>query len=114
MLIDLLIVIMAISAVIRGRDIGFVRQLLSAIGFFGGLFLGAWLQPHTIGLAHDQSSRALITLLTTLGCAMLLLVVGELLGIVLKRRLIFKKINRYDAHLGSVISVVSLLFSVWL
>ncbi len=114
MLVDLLIVTFAISAVYRGHEIGFVRQLTSTLGFFGGLFLGAWLEPHTVRLVHTQPSRALVTLLTTLGFALALLTLGEFIGIVLKHKVLFKRLNVYDNIVGSVISVVSLLISIWL
>lgn len=114
MLIDGLILVFAISSLLRGREIGFVRQIGSTAGFFGGLFLGAWLEPHTVGLAHSSTSRTLVTLLTTLGCALALMTVGEYLGIYLKRRLAMKRVNAFDNGLGALIGVASLLLSGWL
>lgn len=114
MLIDLLIVILAIGALFRGREIGFVRQLCSTAGFFGGLFCGALLEPHVVSLAHTQASRALITLLTTLGCALILLTLGEYIGLLLKHKVLLKRINVIDNGFGSLLGIVSLLFSVWL
>jgi S1-C subfamily serine protease len=113
--IDLLIITFTVTAVFRGYDLGFVRQLFSTVGFFGGLFLGAWLEPHTVGLAHTQTSRILITFLTTLGCALILLTVGEYLGVRLKRKVVVKRIsNLFDNGLGALIGVASFLLTVWL
>jgi S1-C subfamily serine protease len=114
MLIDILIVIFAVSALYRGREIGFVRQLFSTAGFFGGLFIGAWLQPHTITLAHSQTGRSIITLLTTLGCALLLFAVGEYIGIRIKHHVRPKRINLLDNGFGGLLSIISLLLTVWL
>jgi len=114
MLVDILIVLFALSALYRGLEIGFVRQLGSTAGFFGGLFLGAWAEPHTINLAHSQDSRALVTLLTTLGCALILLTVGEYIGLKIKRKVLRKKINSVDNGFGALLGVVSLLLSAWL
>jgi S1-C subfamily serine protease len=114
MLIDLLIILLAISALYRGKDIGFVRQLFSTIGFFAGLFLGAWAEPYTVRYAHTPASRALVTLLTTLGLALILLALGEYAGVRLKSRVLLKKINSYDNGLGALLGIVSLLFSIWL
>jgi len=114
MLIDILIVVFAISALYRGREIGFVRQLFSTAGFFGGLFLGAWLQPHTINWGHSQVARLLITLLTTLGCAMIFFSIGEFIGLKLKHRVLLKRINRLDNGFGGLLSIVSLLLTAWL
>ena len=114
MIIDILVVIFAISALYRGREIGFIRQLFSTIGFFGGLLLGAWLQPHTITIAHNQTGRSIITLVTTLGCAMLLFSLGEYVGIRVKHRVRLKRFNTLDNGFGGALSIVSLLLTVWL
>jgi uncharacterized membrane protein required for colicin V production len=114
MLIDILIVIIGISAILRGHEIGFVRQLFSTVGFFGGLFIGAALEPETVKLAHSSGSRSIITIVTTLGCALILLTVGEIIGIKLKHRVMVRRINSVDNVFGSFLSIVSLLASIWL
>jgi S1-C subfamily serine protease len=114
MLIDVAIVLFALSAIYRGREIGFVRQLGSTAGFFGGLFLGAWLEPHTVNLVHSAASRSIVTIFTTLGCAFLFLTLGEYIGIRIKRRVLLKRVNLLDNSLGAVLGVVSLLVSTWL
>jgi len=114
MLVDALIVLFALSALYRGREIGFVRQLGSTAGFFVGLFLGAWLEPHIVKLAHDPAGRSVVTIVTTLGCALIFLTLGEYLGIRIKRRVLMKRVNRVDNGLGAVIGVISLLVSAWL
>ncbi len=114
MIIDILIVIFAISALYRGREIGFVRQLCSTVGFFGGLFLGAWLEQYTVHLAHSQTGRSIITLLTTLGCALIFLTIGEIIGIKLKHKVRLRQINVLDNGFGGLLSVVSLLLAIWL
>lgn len=114
MIIDIVIIILLISAVIRGREIGFVQQAFSTIGFFGGLLIGVLLEPLTVKLVHTQLSRSVVTLLTTLGCAFIFLAVGEYVGVKLKKRVVHVKLNRYDNLLGSIISVLSVLVGVWL
>lgn len=115
MIVDILIVLVLISAALRGREIGFVQQLFSTIGFFGGLFLGAKLQTYTVGLAEGQLTRFIITIVTTIGLAFLLLVTGETIGIILKRRLrVGQLINRLDNGFGSVLSIISVLIAAWL
>jgi S1-C subfamily serine protease len=114
MFIDILIVLFTLSAMFRGNEIGFVRQLCSTIGFFGGLFIGAALEPHTVNLVHTAASRSAVTVATTLGCALILLTLGEYLGIMLKHKVLLKRINSLDNILGSGLSIISLLLSVWL
>lgn len=114
MLIDALIIIVALSSLYRGRLVGFVRQAFSASGFFGGLFLGAWLQPQIVSFAHDSLSRGLLSALSTIGIAIIGLSLGEYLGIFIKKRLSMKHINHLDEALGSVLAVCTFLASVWL
>lgn len=115
MLLDSFIVLFCIFALFRGRDIGFVRQLFSTLGFFGGLFLGALLEPRAIALVHTAASRGVITISITLGMALLFLTIGEYAGIKLKHRLmVLAPLNKSDNVIGAGIGVISLLFSVWL
>lgn len=114
MIIDIAIVLFAISALYRGREIGFVRQLFSTVGFFGGLLLGAWLQHYTVQWAHNEASRSLITLATTLGCALIFLTIGEYAGIKLKHRVALNRLNRWDNGFGGLLSIISLLITAWL
>lgn len=114
MLIDILIAVFAVSALYRGREIGFVRQLFSTAGFFIGLFLGALVQPQVSNLVHNSGARTLVTLLCTIGSAILLMTIGEYIGIRAKTRFLLKPINKVDTGFGGVLSIVSLLISVWL
>ncbi|HET8709403.1 MAG TPA: MarP family serine protease [Candidatus Saccharimonadales bacterium] len=114
-LTDIIIIILVISACLRGRELGFVRQLCSTIGFFVGLYLGAaLLQPYTVKLVHSPLSQSLVTIITTLGAAIILLIIGEYLGLHAKRRLQIWKVNRLDVIFGGLLGVVSLLLVVWL
>lgn len=114
MLVDVLIIIFALSALLRGHQMGFVRQIGSTAGFFGGLFLGAWLEPYTVSLAHSQTTKAFVTLLTTLGCALVFLTVGEYVGLRLKQRVRMKSINSFDNVIGGFLGAVTLFLSAWL
>jgi S1-C subfamily serine protease len=105
--IDVIIIIFLISSI-------FVRQLFSTVGFFGGLLIGAVLEPQTVHLVHSQASRSIVTLITTLGCAFLFLTVGEYLGIFLKTKFSLKRINAVDNILGSFLAFASVLIGIWL
>jgi S1-C subfamily serine protease len=114
MWIDLLIIAAGIATIYRGRKIGFVRQLCATGGFFGGLLFGAWLEPYAVNLVHGTDTRAILTVVTTLGSAFILMTVGEYLGFHFKYRLLPKVLNGLDSGLGAVLSTVTLLLSVWL
>jgi S1-C subfamily serine protease len=113
-LIDLIIILFLVSSVFRGYELGFVRQLFSTAGFFTGLLIGALLQPLTVSWVHTQTSRSLVTLLTTLGFAFLFLSVGEYVGILLKNKLTLKRVDSLDNGFGSGLALLSVLVAVWL
>lgn len=114
--VDLIIILLAFAAFWRGRDLGFTRQFLSTAGFFGGLLLGALIQPFTVSLVDSDAMKSLVTLATTLGCALLLMAAGEHFGIKLKERLLTDKpkANKFDDMSGSWLAAVSVLLVVWL
>jgi S1-C subfamily serine protease len=113
--IDIALIIIFIGAVIRGAQIGFVSQIMSTVGFFSGLLLGAWIGPHIVHFAHTASSRSWLALLFTFGCALILLAVGEYLGIRLKSKLTHRLIiDKFDGVLGAIIGGLTLILLVWI
>lgn len=114
MIIDLFIILFLVSAFFRGREIGFIRQLFSTVGFFGGLYIGSLLQPYTIPFADNPPDRALIAIATSVGTALLLLTIGEFIGVTLKRRAMKLPINAYDNTAGAGLSIVTFLVTVWI
>ncbi|HEY1645157.1 MAG TPA: MarP family serine protease [Candidatus Saccharimonadales bacterium] len=114
LVVDLIIFVLVVVSIARGWEIGWLRQFFSTIGFFGGLFLGAAIQPSVVNLAHTTLSRTILTLALTLGLAFCLLTVGEFVGFKLKTKIHIKQLNTVDSFLGSGISLITILFSVWL
>src|SRR5947209_5017403 len=114
MLIDLLIIALAFSGIIRNRHSGFIHQLLASVGFFAGLFLGRLLEHATIHLAHTPLSRAVVTIVTILGLALVGLTVGEYAGLKVKYHWRDKRYNHIDNFFGMGLAVASVLFTVWL
>lgn len=114
-IVDVIIIILALAAIFRGREIGSIRQLCSTVGFFGGLLVGAWVSPYGVQLGHTAVSRSIITLGITLGIALIGLGVAEYLGEILKSKVqVLHKIDVVDQGLGSLVSIVTLLITVWL
>lgn len=112
--LDGLIIIVLLAAIIRGVELGFIRQLFSAGGFFAGVFLGAWAEGHLIHLAHTPGTRAALSLGIIFGCALALLVVAELIGNVVKASLEISWLDKIDRWLGSLTATVVVLVAVWL
>jgi S1-C subfamily serine protease len=112
--LDLIIIILLISAVIRGLQLGLVRQLGSTVGFIGGLFFGAFVSDEFLNhFAQTAGSRAFFTVLLTLGFAMIFSTVGEYLGAILKYHLP-KLLDKFDEGVGGIVGGITLLASVWL
>lgn len=113
--LDLFIVLFLITALVRGTEVGFIRQMCSTAGFFIGLFLGAWLQSLLIGLVSTPNARALLALVVTLGCALGLMTLGEYLGLLLRFKLRDAKVTlKIDRIFGGILAGITLLAAVWL
>lgn len=114
MIIDIIVVLGILISLFRGYEIGFLRQACSTGSFFAGLFLGALLQPYTVKLVDDYTVRGIITIISTLGLALLFLTFGEYAGFRLKHKVQANRVNQLDTIFGSGLACVTLLFSVWL
>ncbi len=112
--VDVIIIAFLLLSLVRGKEVGFVRQLCSTVGFFGGLLLGAAIEPHVLHLAHSQGNRTILTLGVTLGSAFIGLTLGEYVGIVLKNKVYARPLNKVDNVLGSGLAFVSILVGTWL
>src|SRR5581483_3433261 len=112
--LDLLIIILLIAAVVHGLQLGLVRQFGSAVGFIGGLFLGAFVGDKLLRhFAQTAGARAFFTVLLTLGFAMIFSNTGEYLGSVLKYHMP-KIVDKFDEGLGGAVGGITLLISIWL
>ena len=114
--IDLLIIVLLAGAVTRGFGEGFVHQLCSSFGFFGGLWLGVVVvEPHVTGLVADAVTKLAVSLLATIGVALIGLIIGEMAGIALKRFVHLQYIvDKADNVLGAFLACVAVLAMVWL
>ncbi|MEO6761730.1 MAG: MarP family serine protease [Candidatus Saccharimonadales bacterium] len=113
-IVDILIILLLISSMVRGSQIGMIRQAGSTIGFIGGLFLGSFISSHTITSGHVSAAASLIGIIIVLIISFGLLSVGEYIGIKLKTRLMRHRIDVLDGGLGAVMGVATLLLGLWL
>lgn len=117
MILDVVLVLVLILAAVSGSRSGFLRRFWAGIAFVGGLFIGRWLSAYAIGIGSTPEQRGLIAVSVVLGCALLFLTLGELIGSVAKRRLLssrLRRANQADIALGSAFSVVVVMVGVWL
>jgi S1-C subfamily serine protease len=113
-LVDVLIVLLAFGAVVRGYHIGFIRQAGSTLGFIVGLFAGSWLSNQLIVHLDTPLDKSLVSLLVVLTVSFGLMSLGELGSIWLKRRLLHPLFNRLDGSFGSAMGALTTLVAVWL
>lgn len=114
MLIDAAIILIAIASFFYGRDIGFIRNFSSAIGFFMGFFIGFQIQNYFIESPSSSTTQALIAIMGAFILGVIFLTIGEYIGIKLKHRLVNKRNIKLDKYFGSVFSLSILLFCLWL
>ncbi len=113
--VDIAIILFVILSLTRGYRIGFVRQLGSTVGFIAGLFLGSWISSLIMGHEASEVSRSITSLLLVLIGGFALMTAGEIASVRLKLHLSrVQPLQIFDQVLGSVMSVVTLLFAVWL
>ncbi|HSX17238.1 MAG TPA: MarP family serine protease [Patescibacteria group bacterium] len=113
--LDVFIIIFLIAAVVRGLEIGFIRQFCSTFGFFVGLFIGALIEGKVMHLAHAPDTRAFLALTITLSSAFLFMGIGEYSGWLLKFKVSDSPLaNKLDRYFGSVLAGVALLAAIWL
>jgi len=116
-LIDVLIILFFISALVRGVELGLVRQLFSTAGLLGGLFLGVFIQGKVIHHVSTPNAKAMLTLGIIVACIGLAAALSEFIGARLKdhiHRSKIKAITGADKVLGSVMAGATLLLAVWL
>lgn len=116
-LADILVLVFFITALLRGVELGLVRQAGSTLGLVGGLFIGAFIQGKVIHLVHTAGSKALLALVVILGTVTIFAVSGEYAGTALKLRLLKTKLpglDRADRAIGSVVAGATMLLVVWL
>lgn len=113
--LDLLVVVLALGALMRGLEMGLVRQLGSSAGFFGGLFAGAALGGYFLKDSNmTTTTRVALSLLMTFGTATFLSSLGEFGGASIKQRIQQHKVDKVDRALGAVLGGATLLAGVWL
>jgi S1-C subfamily serine protease len=113
--LDLFIVVFLLAAVIRGVEIGFIRQFFSTAGFFLGLFVGAWVNGKLLHLAQAPDTKAFLTLTTMMAAAFGTMALGEYIGWILKFKVSDKPLaNKLDRVFGSVLAGIALLAAIWL
>ncbi|HEY5668305.1 MAG TPA: MarP family serine protease [Candidatus Saccharimonadales bacterium] len=117
-IVDIVIILLFVTSLIRGVELGVVRQACSTAGLLVGLFLGAFVQSKLIHLAHTPMTKTLLSLVIIIGFIVVFSSVGEYLGMVARMRLERAKrhnvLDKLDRGVGSVMAGLTLLLVIWL
>ncbi len=113
-IVDFIIIMVAIGAVGRGFRVGLFRQFLAAAGFFGGLFAGSLFAPQVAAMVTDGASKAIVTIMITLGLGLAASAIGEYIGGHLHDLADKLHLGSFNAVLGAVFEVGVVLVSAWL
>ncbi len=111
--VDVGIVILALGAAVRGYQIGFIRQGISTIMFVAGLVPGSWLSGFAMAHVSGPATPA-VGLVVILSVCFMLMTLGEIAAMRLKRAVTQPLVHTLDSGAGSIMSVVTLLLGVWL
>jgi S1-C subfamily serine protease len=107
-----LLALVALSAV-QGMRLGATMQVFSFGGFWIGLFIGALLVPHVVGIVHGTTGRTLLAAAVIFGMAGLLSALGRYVGARSSTALRRVRLGPVDSALGVAVAVVATLFIVW-
>ena len=112
--LDLLIIIVAIAASVRGVVAGFLRQAGSLGGFLLGLILGATIAPAIASFLPLTSNRSLIVVIIFFGVALTIGGIGETIGEYAASLIERGRLGILDGALGAAFGFVATLLTAWL
>ena len=114
--LDLVILVLAVSAAVGGYRLGFLARVVSWIGLALGLVVAARLLPTVIGSfrSSDPTGKLLVATLVLLGGGFLGQALGLLLGTHIHRFIPFGPLRAVDSGIGAVVGLVGVLVAVWL
>jgi S1-C subfamily serine protease len=114
--LDLLLILIAISAAVGGYRLGFVQRATSWLGFALGLTAGALVLPPLLRRLHDASDVTilLVAIAALSGSALIGQALGQLLGARLHVAIPHGPAHRADQVVGAGLGIVGLLVALWL
>lgn len=112
-LLDLVLLLAAISFGLSGYRQGFVVGVLAFAGFLGGGFVGMLVAPEIVQSWEPGLGQAITAVLIVLGLATVGQLLAQSLGSAVRDRITWSPARMVDATGGAVVSVLSLLVVAW-
>ena len=115
-LLDLLIIVFAVSAIVGGYRLGFIARAASWIGLVVGLAVAAHFLPDVVDALQGSppSNKLLIVAATLIGAGFVGQALGLLLGASFHSRLPIGPLRQVDRVVGAVAGVIGVTVAVWL
>jgi S1-C subfamily serine protease len=116
-IVDIIIVLLFITSLLRGIERGLVRQACSTVGLVVGFFLGVMVQAQVVGMADSDAAKAGLSLAIIITMLILATSAAEYAGNTLKhhvRQFRWQGIETTDRALGAIVGGVTLLLLCWL
>ncbi len=115
--LDLVIVVMLMSAAIGGYRLGFVTRVASWVGLVIGVVVGATVLPRIVRAMESSAGRQqllLVAAAVVIGCAFAGQAVGLFVGSRLHLALPVGPARKVDSGIGAVAGLLGVLVAVWL
>jgi S1-C subfamily serine protease len=115
-LLDVLIILFAVSAVVGGYRLGFLARVASWVGLVIGLILAAHFLPQIVDALRGSSSgdKLLIVAATLIGAGFIGQALGLILGSSFHAKLPTGPVRQVDRVVGAIAGVVGVCVAVWL
>ncbi len=115
-LLDILIIVFAVSAVVGGFRLGFIARAASWIGLILGLAIAAHFLPDIVDALRGSppGNKLLIVAATLIGAGFVGQALGLLLGATFHARLPVGPLRQVDRGVGAVAGAIGVVVAVWL
>ena len=115
-LLDLLIIVFAVSAIVGGYRLGFIARAASWVGLVLGLAIAAHFLPDIVSALRGSPSgnKLLIVAATLIGAGFVGQALGLLVGSSFHARLPLGPVRQVDRVVGAVAGVIGVAVAVWL
>ncbi len=112
--IDIVIILVLVSAGLRGYFAGAVLQIIGLAGFFGGFIVGTLIAPSISSGISNGTERVLLTLIVVVVATLFGNLIGSIIGRLVRRLLHTVKLGLVDSVAGVAVGVVGALVACWL
>lgn len=114
LIIDVVIVLIIVSAVFSGWRQGAFASVLSAVGVVGGLLVGLQVAPYVVSLADARLWRLLLLLAVIVLFVGIGNLIGAAIGMTVRQGLRRMSAQNVDSAVGAVLQALAVVVVIWL